>query len=96
MSQLSKEDIQYYASFARIDMPDAEAEKYAARLVTLSDFSDQLKEIDTDNVKPMTHPLALVNVLREDTIANVLDREDMLKSVDDHEDGMIKVPNILD
>lgn len=96
MSNFTKEDIQYYANFARIDMPDAEAEKFAARLDTLAEFSERLKEVDTSNVKPMTHPLAIVNVLREDTPADILDRKEMLKSVEDHEEGFIKVPNILD
>lgn len=58
-------------------------------------FSDLLKEVDTSNVEPMTHPLTITNVLREDTPADILDREDMLKSVEDAEDGLIKVPNIL-
>ncbi|REB11136.1 Asp-tRNA(Asn)/Glu-tRNA(Gln) amidotransferase GatCAB subunit C [Sporosarcina sp. BI001-red] len=96
MSNFTKEDIQYYANFARIDMPDAEAEKFATRLDTLLEFSDRLKELDTTDVEPMTHPLAIVNVLREDTPEDILDREEMLKSVEDHEDGLIKVPNILD
>lgn len=96
MSNFTKEDVQYYANFARIDMPDTEAEKYAARQDTLLEFSDRLKEVDTENVEGMTHPLAITNVLREDTPADLLNREDMLKSVEDHEDGYIKVPNILD
>ena len=96
MSNFSKEDIQYYANFARIDMPDSEAEKFATRLDTLLEFSDRLKELDTEGVEGMTHPLAMSNVLREDTPADVLDRDEMLKSVEDHEDGLIKVPNILD
>lgn len=96
MSNFTKEDIQYYANFARIDMPDAEAENFATRLDTLLEFSDRLKELDTTDVEPMTHPLAIVNVLREDTPEDILDRDEMLKSVEDHEDGLIKVPNILD
>ncbi|WJY27406.1 MULTISPECIES: Asp-tRNA(Asn)/Glu-tRNA(Gln) amidotransferase subunit GatC [Sporosarcina] len=96
MSNYTKEEVQYYANFARIDMPDAEAQKFADRLDTLLEFTDRLKEIDTSDVAKMTHPLAFTNVLREDTPADILDRDDMLKSVEEHEDGMIKVPNILD
>ena len=48
--------------------------------------SDKLQEVDTDNVAPMTHPLQLFNVMREDVPTDVLDREEMLKSVKEHED----------
>lgn len=96
MSNFSKEDVQYYAKFAHIDMPDSEAEKFATRLDTLLGFSDRLKELDTEGVEGMTHPLAMTNVFREDIPADILDRDEMLKSVEDHEGGQIKVPNILD
>ena len=46
-------------------------------------------------IAPMTHPLQLYNVMREDIPTDVLDREEMLKSVKEHEDGEIKVPTIL-
>ena len=61
----------------------------------LVEFADVLKEVDTATIEPMTHPLQLFNVLREDIPQDILDRDEMLASVKEHEDGMIKVPNIL-
>ena len=95
MSNFTKEDVQYFANFARMDMPDADAEKFAAQLDTLMHFSDLLKEVDTSNVEPMTHPVAMINVLRDDQPKDILDREVMLASAEDQEDGLIKVPDIL-
>ena len=59
------------------------------------DFVKELQEADTDDVEPMTHPLQVLNVLRKDVPTDILDREEMLKSVKEHEDGQIKVPTIL-
>ena len=58
-------------------------------------FANKLQEVDTEHVAPMTHPLQLYNVLREDIPTDALDREEMLKSVKEHEAGQIKVPTIL-
>ncbi|MBE1556025.1 Asp-tRNA(Asn)/Glu-tRNA(Gln) amidotransferase subunit GatC [Sporosarcina limicola] len=95
MTQFTKDDVYYFAKFARLAMTDSEAESYASRLSDMIGFADALKEVDTENVGPMTHPLKLINVLREDIPTDRLDREEMLKSVKEHEAGMIKVPNIL-
>lgn len=93
--QFTKDDVYYYANFARIGFSDEEAEQYAELLSELDKFAERFEEVDTANVQPMTHPLHQVNVLREDVPTDILDRDDMLASVKEHEDGMIKVPNIL-
>ena len=95
MTKFTAEDVKYFANFARIAFTDQEAEEYSTIISDLVEFADVLKEVDTDNVEPMTHPLQLFNVLREDIPQDILDREEMLASVKEHEDGMIKVPNIL-
>ncbi|BAQ08799.1 aspartyl/glutamyl-tRNA amidotransferase subunit c [Bacillus sp. OxB-1] len=95
MTQFTKDDVQYFANFARLSFSDEDAEVYAEQLVDMIHFSNVLKEADTENVAPMTHPIPLYNVLREDVPKDVLDRDEMLKSVKEHEDGLIKVPSIL-
>lgn len=95
MTKFTAEDVHYFANFARIAFSDQEAEVFSEIISDLVEFGDALKEVDTDNVEPMTHPLQLFNVLREDVPQDILDRDEMLASVKEHEDGMIKVPNIL-
>ena len=58
-------------------------------------YANKLNELNTDNVVPMTHALQQTNVMREDVVTDVLDREEMLKSVKDYQNGEIKVPTIL-
>ncbi|MCG3086395.1 Asp-tRNA(Asn)/Glu-tRNA(Gln) amidotransferase subunit GatC [Sporosarcina cyprini] len=93
--QFTKDDVYYFANFARIAFTDEEAEQYADQLSELDKFAERFEEVDTANVQPMTHPLHQVNVLREDVPTDILNRDEMLASVKEHEDGMIKVPNIL-
>lgn len=95
MTQFTKDDVQYFANFARIAVSDKDAELFAEQLGELIKKTADLSSVDTDQVEPMTTPIKQINVLREDTPQDVLDREDMLKSVKEHVDGLIKVPNIL-
>lgn len=95
MHKFTEDDVRYFANFAKIAISDRDAAVYSELISELVGFGDALKEVDTENVVSMTHPLQLYNVLREDVPADVLDREEMLASVEEHEGGMIKVPNIL-
>ncbi|KXH86771.1 Asp-tRNA(Asn)/Glu-tRNA(Gln) amidotransferase subunit GatC [Sporosarcina sp. HYO08] len=95
MTQFTNEDVKYFAGFAKLAVSDEEAAVYAEKLSELAGFAKELKEVNTEGIAPMTHPIQLYNVLREDVPVDVLDREEMLKSVREHEDGQIKVPNIL-
>ncbi|WP_318616395.1 Asp-tRNA(Asn)/Glu-tRNA(Gln) amidotransferase subunit GatC [Sporosarcina sp. YIM B06819] len=95
MTQLTKEQVKHHATLAWLAITDDEAEAYVTELSGIVDFVKELQEADTDGVEPMTHPLQVFNVLRKDVPTDILDREEMLKSVKQHEDGQIKVPTIL-
>jgi len=95
MTQLTIDEVKRHAGLARLAITDAEAEMFAEQLDDMIGFANKLQEADTELIAPMTHPLPLYNVLRKDIPTDALDREEMLKSVKEHEDGQIKVPTII-
>ncbi|MEK4230841.1 Asp-tRNA(Asn)/Glu-tRNA(Gln) amidotransferase subunit GatC [Solibacillus sp. FSL H8-0538] len=96
MAKLSKEEVKHVAHLARLAITEEEAEKFAEQLGKITDFAEQLNELDTTNVEPTTHVLPLVNVMREDVAGKGLDREKMMLNVKEQEAGQVKVPSILD
>ena len=96
MANISKEEVKHVAHLARLSITDEEAEKFAVQLAAITNFAEQLNELDTTNVVPTTHVLPLVNVTREDKAVPGLDRDKMMKNVREQEDGQVKVPSILD
>lgn len=95
MSKVTKEELLSVAELAMLELTDEEVEMYAQDLSAFMAYADKLNELNTDGVEPMTHALQQVNVMREDVVADVLDREKMLKGAKEHQDGEIKVPTIL-
>lgn len=95
MAKLTKEEVKHVANLARLAITDEEAEKFAEQLGKITDFAEQLNELDTTNVEPTTHVLPLVNVMREDVAHKGLDREVMMLNVKEQEDGQVKVPAIM-
>lgn len=95
MTKLTIEELNHVADLAHLAITDEEAIAFTEHLAGIIRLADELTELDTENVVPMTHALELMNVMREDVPNDVLDREEMLKSVKEHKAGQIKVPTIL-
>lgn len=95
MAKLTKEEVKHVANLARLSITEEEAEKFAEQLGKITEFAEQLNELDTTNVEPTTHVLPLVNVMREDVAVKGLDREVMMLNVKEQEDGQVKVPAIM-
>ena len=95
MTKITKEEVLGVADRAMLAITDEEVELFTEDLATFIGYADKLNELDLENVVPMTHALQQVNVMREDIEKDVLDRDEMLKSVKEHQNGEILVPTIL-
>lgn len=95
MTNLTKEELMGVASRAFLQVSEEEATQYTEAILETLSKIEKLNEVNTEGVIPMTHVSQYVNVMREDNVANVLDRDVMLDDVIEHKDGDIKVPAIL-
>lgn len=96
MSRITKEEVKHVANLARLEMDEAEVEKFTTQLDDIISMAEQLNELDTENVEPTTHVLDLKNVLREDKVQPWLSREEALKNAPDKANGQVKVPSIFE
>lgn len=96
MAKLDKETIKNLTRLCRIDCTEEEQDALLNDLKKILDYIEQLEEIDTKDVSPCDHVLdEIVNVLREDEVGAVLDRETFLANAPSHIGGMIRVPTII-
>lgn len=64
--KLTSGQVQHIADLARIELTQAEKEKYADELSAVLGFVEQLSTVNTDNVIPTSQVTGLVNIVRED------------------------------
>ena len=83
------------ARLARLDLTADELEHYTDQLAAILDHAADIEALDLDGVEPMTHPVPLINVLREDIEVPCLDRDEVLAAAPAAESGRFKVPPIL-
>ncbi len=94
--KVDKEEVEYAATLARIELSEEEKELYSEQLSTILGFFDRLKEVDTENVPPTSHVLDLVNAYRPDQVRPGPGVEEVLRNTPDRADRFFRVPKILD
>jgi len=93
--RISTEQVAHVARLARLDLTEEELEHYTDQLAAILDHAADIEALDLDGVEPMTHPVPLVNVFREDIVRPCLDRDEVLAAAPAAESGRFKVPPIL-
>lgn len=93
--RITREDVAHVARLARLDLTEEEIERSAQQLGAVLDHAADVAALDTEGVAPMTHPLPLGNVLRDDDPRPSLDRDEVLAMAPAVEDGRFRVPRIL-
>ena len=96
MSGISQEDVAHLAQLARIDIPATELAHYASQLDAILNAVAQVSSLDTADVPPMSHPVPMTNVFREDTPVASLPPGAALAGAPAVEDERFRVPRILD
>ena len=94
--KLSTQDVEYVAKLARLEVTDGEKEKFTAQLNDILIYIDQLNELDTAGVEPMTHAIAVTNAFREDKVMDSLGTEGALANAPDTRGDFFRVPKVID
>ena len=84
------------SSLARIAMTDAEVEAMAPELNNILGWIEQLGEVDTAAVEPMTAVIPNTLRLREDAVTDGNVRDAVLKNAPQAEHGFFAVPKVIE
>jgi len=93
---LTREQVEHVARLARLGLTEEEKEAFTVQLSRILDHVNRLEELDTRNVPPTYHVVALQNVLREDEPHQSLDRDKVMSQAPAAEAGYFKVPKITE
>jgi aspartyl-tRNA(Asn)/glutamyl-tRNA(Gln) amidotransferase subunit C len=92
---LSSDDVRYVARLARLELSDADVDRYTGQLLGMLEHFSDIDALDLDHVAPMTRPLSLSNVFRDDVVTPSLDRDEVLAAAPAPEQNRFRVPNIM-
>jgi aspartyl-tRNA(Asn)/glutamyl-tRNA(Gln) amidotransferase subunit C len=80
---------------AHLQFSPEEKEKLTAQLNTILTYMDQLNTLNTDQIEPLSHVIALSNVFREDVTSPGVSRQEALKNAPARTEKFFKVPKVI-
>ncbi len=92
---VTRKDVEHIAELARLKFGDEELESFTEQLNEILSYVEKLNELDTENVKPLSHPVESGSVFREDAVEPSVDRKEALKNAPDSDDEFFRVPKVI-
>lgn len=93
---LDKFTVDTIARLARLHIDDDDIQKYGQELANILTLAEQMNEVDTDNVEPMTHPFDATLRLRDDEVSETNQRDKYQAIAPSTENGLYLVPKVID
>jgi aspartyl-tRNA(Asn)/glutamyl-tRNA(Gln) amidotransferase subunit C len=84
------------ARLARIAVPEDELRPLADELSHIMTWIEQLNEVETEGVPPMTSVAAMKLAWREDRVTDGGRGEDVLANAPERDDGYFVVPKVVE
>ena len=92
---LNDQDVRKLALLARLELSDAEAHHLGPQLDRILGFVEQLSELNTDDVEPMTTALDVVNRWAPDLLHESLTVDEALAAAPRRDESCFLVPPVL-
>lgn len=93
--KINEKKIQQLANLAKLKFSKKEAEDMFLDFRKILDFIQKLDELNTENVKPLTHIHEESNIFRNDDVIQQKCKNLILEQSFNHNNDYIKVPKII-
>lgn len=93
---IERSDVEKIAHLARLEVAEADVPDYVRNLSNIFDLVAQMDSVDTSDVEPMAHPLAMAQRLRDDVVAETDQRDHFQRIAPQTENGLYLVPKVIE
>ena len=93
---LDKTTVSRIARLAQLGVPEETQDAMATELSDILDWVEQLKEVDTSGVAPMTSAVEVGARRRGDSITEANRRDEVLSTAPEASDGFFAVPKVIE
>ena len=93
---LDRSEVEKIARLARLEISDSEADQVAGRITDILDLIDKMQAVNTDEVKPLSHPVDASQRLRPDEVTEIDRRDELQQLAPAAQDGLFLVPRVIE
>ncbi|MEK7245361.1 MAG: Asp-tRNA(Asn)/Glu-tRNA(Gln) amidotransferase subunit GatC [Pseudomonadota bacterium] len=93
---LTRDQVRTVALLARVRVRDEDLEPMAKEISCILHWIEQLNEVETEGVEPMTSVVAMTLPMRSDVVDDGGDPAAVLKNAPEPADGFYAVPKVME
>ena len=93
---IDKATVLRISRLARIQLDEQGTDSIAKDLDSIINWVEQLNEVNTKGITPMTSVVDVALQKREDLVTDAASREDLLSNAPDSEEGFFVVPKVIE
>ena len=93
---LKSEDVRSIAHLARLHIDEDAVDDYVEDLSSILALVEQMNQVDSHNVKPLSNPLDASQRLRADEVTEGDQRDKFQKIAPDVAEGLYRVPRVIE
>ncbi|MCX6739790.1 MAG: Asp-tRNA(Asn)/Glu-tRNA(Gln) amidotransferase subunit GatC [Candidatus Parcubacteria bacterium] len=93
--KLTKQEVEKIAKLSRLELTDAEKDKFADQISAVLDYVGKLNEVDTENVEMTAQVTGLENVYRKDEVDQLDFQKELIKQSAESENNLIKTKSVF-
>jgi len=93
---VTKDDVQYMAHLARLELKDEEAEHLKEDMNKILGYIDKLEQLDTSDVDPLEHVTEEPADFRKDQAKKPISHDRALKNAPDADSDYFRVPRVIE
>lgn len=92
---ISREEVIHIAKLANLKLSEEEIEKTVLNMKDILNFANTVNNVNTDGVDESIGATENYNVFRKDEVKEFGDRDILLSNAPEQEDGMFKIPKVI-
>lgn len=93
---IDRATVRRIAALARIKVPDGDLDKLAGELSNILGWVEQLGEVDTEGVEPMSSVMPMTLRRRDDVVTDGAIADDVLANAPERRNRFFAVPKVLE
>ena len=93
---LKSDDVRSIAHLARLHIEDDAVEHYVDDLSSILELVEQMNQVDTEGVEPLSNPLDSSQRLRADEVTESDQRDKFQAIAPDVAEGLYRVPRVIE
>lgn len=93
---VSHDDVKKVAHLARIAIDETDIPQLTKDFNNILKLADELKQVDTEGVAPLSHPLDMTQRLRDDQATEPNLRDEVMPLAPQSEAGLYLVPKVIE